>query len=103
MNGGGKKSLRIEVVYALPSEQALVSVEVEDGATVAEAIERSGMLRRFPEIARPPSLVGIFGKRTTLAARVRDGDRIEIYRPLIVDPKEARRARARMRAKKNRS
>lgn len=103
MSGGGKKSLRVEVVYALPSGQALVSVEVEDGATVAEAIERSGIVSRFPEIVRPTSLVGIFGKRTTLAARVRDGDRVEIYRPLIVDPKEARRAKARMRAKKNRS
>ena len=90
-------SIWVEVVYALPEEQVLLGIEVEEGTTVGEAIERSGIHGQFPEIARPPSLVGIFGKRTTLGAIVRDGDRIEIYRRLTADPKEVRRAKAKLR------
>lgn len=100
VKGEERKSLRVEVVYALPAEQAVVSLELEDGATVAEAIERSGLVGRFPEIAAAPAVVGIFGRRTTPGARVQDGDRIEIYRPLTADPKEVRRARAKLRGRK---
>lgn len=97
MSDEGKKSVRVEVVYALPAEQVLLALEVEEGTTVEEAIERSGIVSRFPEVAAPSVPVGIFGRRTTLSARVRDGDRIEIYRPLTADPKEVRRARAKLR------
>lgn len=97
MSGEGKNSLRVEVAYALPAEQVLLVVNVEGGATVGEAIERSGIASRFPEISSAPALVGIFGKRTTLDARVRDGDRIEVYRPLTADPKEVRRAKGKLR------
>lgn len=85
--------LKIEVVYALRNEQVLTALEVEEGASVREAIERSGILLRFPEIKLVRGRVGIFGKGVDLASRLRDGDRVEIYRPLEADPKEARRRR----------
>jgi len=90
---GGQTRLKIEVVYALRDEQLLIALEVEEGASVRAAIERSGILRRYPEIELIPGRVGIFGKVVDLASRLRDGDRVEIYRPLEADPKEARRRR----------
>lgn len=92
--------MRVEVVYALPDEQQLLVLDVEAGTTVEGAIERSGILSRFPDLVVAPDRVGRFGTRTALDARVRDGDRIEIYRPLIADPKEIRRARAKLRGGK---
>lgn len=86
--------IRVEVVYALREEQVLVEVELEEGATVRDALSRSGILQRFPEIDMERVTVGVFGKVTELDARPADGDRVEIYRPLLVDPKDARRARA---------
>jgi putative ubiquitin-RnfH superfamily antitoxin RatB of RatAB toxin-antitoxin module len=91
--------MKVEVAYALPEQQILIELEVEEGATVQEAIARSGVAQRFPEIQVIPGYVGIFGKPVDLDARLREGDRVEIYRPLIADPKEARRERARKRAK----
>jgi putative ubiquitin-RnfH superfamily antitoxin RatB of RatAB toxin-antitoxin module len=82
------------VVYALREEQVLVALELEQGATAREAILRSGILERFPEIELGRSPVGIFGKVTELDAPLADGDRVEIYRPLLADPKDARRRRA---------
>lgn len=90
----GKLRLRIEVAYALREQQDLLVLEVEEGTTVKQAIERSGILRRFPEIDLIRVPVGIFGRPTRLDARLREGDRIEIYRPLIADAKQARHARA---------
>ncbi len=90
---GGRNRLKIEVVYALRDEQVLTALEVEEGASVREAIERSGILQRYPEIELVPGRVGIFGKVVDPASRLRDGDRVEIYRPLETDPKEARRRR----------
>jgi len=94
VNREGKETVRVEVVYALPAEQVVLVLEVEGGTTVAEAIKRSGIVSRFPEIGSAPALVGIFGKRTTLSTPVRDGDRIELYRRLTAEPKAARRNRA---------
>lgn len=91
---GLKRRLTIEVCYALPGEQALVKLRVAEGATLRAAIERSGLLRRFPQIDLAVARVGVFGKLRDLDARVEDGDRVEIYRPLHADPKEARRRRA---------
>jgi putative ubiquitin-RnfH superfamily antitoxin RatB of RatAB toxin-antitoxin module len=91
-----KRSLRVEVVYALPSEQVVLALEVEDGTTIGQVIERSG-IARFPEISSAPALAGVFGKRTPLDAPVCDGDRIELYRPLTADPKDVRRAKAKLR------
>jgi putative ubiquitin-RnfH superfamily antitoxin RatB of RatAB toxin-antitoxin module len=89
------RTLRVEVVYALSDRQVLLELEVEEGATVREAIERSGLLARFPEIELKRGRVGIFGKTASLQAPLGAGDRVEIYRPLIADPKETRRERAR--------
>jgi putative ubiquitin-RnfH superfamily antitoxin RatB of RatAB toxin-antitoxin module len=94
---GGQNRLKIEVVYALRDEQWLTALEVEEGASVREAIERSGILRRYPEIELIPGRVGVFGKEVDLASRLRDGDRVEIYRPLEADPKETRRRRVKRR------
>lgn len=89
-----ERPLKVEVVYALREEQVLLALEVETGTTVRQAIERSGILRRFPEINLARARVGVFGRLVQPDAVLRDGDRIEIYRPLIADPKEARRKRA---------
>lgn len=96
IDGDLLKLIHVEVVYARPDEQVLLALEVASGSTVGEVIERSGIADRFPEIGAPLR-VGIFGKETTLAAIVREGDRIEIYRPLIATPKEQRQAKARLR------
>ncbi|MBI5660489.1 MAG: RnfH family protein [Nitrosomonadales bacterium] len=85
---------RIEVVYALPREQALLELQVPPGTTVAEAIRVSGILQAHPDIDLARNKFGIFGKLTQADAVLRDRDRIEIYRPLRADPKEARRKRA---------
>jgi putative ubiquitin-RnfH superfamily antitoxin RatB of RatAB toxin-antitoxin module len=86
--------LKIEVVYARPGRQARYVLELPDGATVGEAIARSGALADFPEIDLRRNRVGIYGRLVPLAARVDDGDRVEILRPLVADPRAApRRAR----------
>ncbi len=86
--------INIEVIYALPEEQILFKQSVPTGTTVTEAIQASGMLGKYPEIDLAKNKLGIFGKLTKADAVVRDKDRIEIYRPLIADPKEVRRKRA---------
>ena len=85
---------KVEVVYATPERQALYAVSVAAGATVRDAIERSGVLAAFPEIDLASNRVGIHGKLVTLATPLSDDDRVEILRPLQADPKEARRQRA---------
>ena len=84
----------IEVTYALPEEQVLISLDVEQGTTVEQAVKLSGVLEKFPDIDLTKNKVGIFGKATKLDEVLRDKDRVEIYRPLIADPKESRRKRA---------
>lgn len=83
----------MEVVYALRDQQVMAVLEMEEGASVREAIESSGILRQFPEIGLVRGRVGIFGKAVDPDSQLRDGDRVEIYRPLEADPKEARRRR----------
>lgn len=85
----------MEVAYALRGEQLLLRLEMEDGATARGAVERSGILQRFPQIDLARATLGIFGKIVAPDARLRDGDRVEIYRPLLTDPKDARRQRQR--------
>jgi putative ubiquitin-RnfH superfamily antitoxin RatB of RatAB toxin-antitoxin module len=87
--------IRVEVAYARPETQALLSVELRDGATVHEAIEASGIRARFPEIDLASQPVGVFGRHRALTDALRDGERVEIYRPLVADPKQMRRERAR--------
>lgn len=84
----------VEVAYALPEKQTLLRVQVRGGATVEDVIRASGVLAAFPEIDLATNKVGIFSKLVKLDETVRDKDRVEIYRPLIADPKEVRRKRA---------
>ncbi len=90
---------RVEVAYATPSRQEVVEVMIRPGSTIEQVIRESGLLERFPGIDLARSRVGIFGEIASLRDPVRDGDRVEIYRPLLADPKEARRRRARRRTK----
>ena len=87
-------SIDIEVAYATPEQQVLVQLKMSEGATVEQAIYASGLLEQFSEIVWVDINVGIFGSVCRLDQPVRQGDRVEIYRPLIHDPKEARRQRA---------
>ncbi len=87
-------TLSVEVAYALPDQQTLLSIQVPQGATVQDAIEQSGILSSHPEIDLANNKVGVFGRIAKLDAALREGDRVEIYRPLIADPKEVRRLRA---------
>ncbi len=91
---------RVEVAYATSARQEVIEVPVRPGATLEQVIRASGMLARFPEIDLTRQRVGIFGEIARLQDAVHDGDRVEIYRPLVADPKEARRARATRRRKK---
>ena len=87
-------NINIEVVYALSHEQMLLKQCVPVGTTVTEAIKLCGILEKHPEIDLASNKLGIFGKLTKADTVLRDKDRIEIYRPLIADPKEVRRKRA---------
>jgi putative ubiquitin-RnfH superfamily antitoxin RatB of RatAB toxin-antitoxin module len=87
--------LRVEVVYALPDSQTLIELRLPAGSSVADAVTRSGVLERHPEIDWPANPAGIWNRRASPADRLRDGDRVELYRPLRVSPAEARRLRAR--------
>lgn len=86
--------INIEVVYALPTEQTLLKKAVPEGTTVMAAIEASGLLEKYPQLDLSAHKLGIFGKLTKGDTVLRDKDRIEIYRPLLADPKEVRRRRA---------
>lgn len=89
-----EQSVTVEVVYARERAQALVPVKGQAGMTLADAIQRSGILARFPEIELDVNKVGIFGKLAKLDQVLASGDRVEIYPPLIADPKQARKQRA---------
>lgn len=88
------ETVEIEVAYARPHEQVILSLSVPADSTIEEAIHESGVLKRFPEIDLKVNKVGVFGKLSKLDGHLRAGDRIEIYRPLRADPKAARRKRA---------
>lgn len=86
--------IKIEVVYGTPTEQELLLLEVEDGITVEQAIISSGILSSFPEVDLNVNKVGVWNRTAKLTDTIKDLDRIEIYRPLIADPKEVRKRRA---------
>ena len=86
--------MQIEVAYALPERQEILALTVEAGCTLREAILRSGILERFPEIDIARDATGIFGQIMPLTQILREGDRVEIYRPLTADPRIARRVRS---------
>lgn len=91
-----ENKLRIEVAYARPDLQKIVELEVDEGTSVFDAASRSGLEQIFPEIAYDEIDMGVFGKvvKKPHEELLRDGDRIELYRPLIIDPKQARLNRA---------
>jgi putative ubiquitin-RnfH superfamily antitoxin RatB of RatAB toxin-antitoxin module len=93
-NDDNGDDLIIEVVYATSGVQALVTLKMPAGATVQDAIQASGFLMHFPDIDLTINPVGIFGKVCSLDQKLKANDRVEIYRPLLHDPKEARRQRA---------
>lgn len=86
--------MEVEVAYATEKEQLIVPVQVPLGSTVEVALQQSGIEKHFPEIDLAAARVGIFGKLSKKDAVLNAGDRVEIYRPLIADPKEARKKRA---------
>jgi len=92
--------IKVEVVYALPEKQYLLKVRVAEGSTVEQAITASGILELRTDINLAKNKVGIFSRPVKLTDTVNEGDRVEIYRPLIADPKELRRQRAEQAAKK---
>lgn len=86
--------IAIEVAVAWPELQVVVPLSLAEDSTIADAIERSGLRERFPDLEISPERLGVFAERRSLDDRLRDGDRVEIYRPLKVDPKVARRLAA---------
>ena len=88
--------MQVEVVFALPDRQYLGAVTVPEVATVADAIRQSGIERLFPDVDFAALQAGIWGKPVDRDQRLRKGDRVELYRPLEVDPREARRLKARV-------
>jgi len=96
--------ITVEVAFALPDEQKIVALQVEEGCTAYDAVIKSGIIEQFPQIDAEASPMGIFGKaiRNPKDTVLKDGQRVEIYRPLIADPKEARARRAaKMKAQKD--
>ncbi len=85
--------MNVGICYAEADRQVWLHLETPDGSTVEQAIHHSGILHRFPEIDLKAQKVGIYGKLVKLDVKVKEGDRIEIYRPIIADPKTVRRRR----------
>ena len=95
-------TIRVEVAYATPQKQKILALDVAEGTTVYQAAERSGIVAEFPEIVLEEAKMGLFGKavRSPKEEVLHDMDRVEIYRPLIIDPKVARANRAAKAAEK---
>ena len=88
------EGITVEVAYAMPEEQLILKVELAAGSTLSQAVEQSGVVERFPEIDLATMKVGIFGKLKKADQVLQPGDRVEIYRRLIADPKQVRKERA---------
>jgi len=95
-----EQKIAVEVVYCQPSEQHCISLQIAEGCTVADAVEYSDLLARFKITlsGNKPNTLGIFGKQITPDTILKNGDRVEIYRPLLLSPTEARRLRAKTRS-----
>jgi putative ubiquitin-RnfH superfamily antitoxin RatB of RatAB toxin-antitoxin module len=87
-------TINIELVYIKPDSQSILKLDVDKGTTIQQALESSGLLEQFPEIDLNVNKVGIYSKIKPLDTVLAAGDQVEIYRPLLADPKEARRRRA---------
>ena len=88
------ETISIEVCYALSNKQELVKLRLAEGSSLQQAVEASGLLEKYPEIDLKKNKFGIWNKLSKADSVLRDKDRIEIYRPLIADPKEVRKQRA---------
>lgn len=88
------ETVTVELIYVEPNSQFSLSLDLADGSNIEQAIAHSGILEQYPEIDLSVNKVGIYSKIKTLDTILTTGDRIEIYRPLLADPKEARRQRA---------
>jgi putative ubiquitin-RnfH superfamily antitoxin RatB of RatAB toxin-antitoxin module len=86
--------IKVEVAYALPHKQAILAIELPVGATALEAAQQSGITGKFEGVDLDNATLGIFGQVVAPGQVLRDGDRVEVYRPLVADPKEVRKARA---------
>lgn len=86
--------MRVEVIYSLPEKSEIVPLDLPEGSTVMQALEASGLLVKHPEIDVKKNKFGIYAKLAKIDAVLRERDRVEIYRPLIADPKEVRKQRA---------
>ena len=93
-NPSNPATVRVEVAYAQPDRQVIIPVDLPEGATLEQAIIQARIQEQFPEIALQTAKVGVFGKLSKPSAIARAGDRIEVYRPLLADPKEVRKKRA---------
>ncbi|HSS70429.1 MAG TPA: RnfH family protein [Casimicrobiaceae bacterium] len=89
----------VSVVYALPERASEIELKLPSGATVADALESSGLAAIHPEVDLAHCAVGIFGRRVERDRVLADGDRVEVYRPLVAEPKDARRRRAQARGR----
>jgi hypothetical protein len=96
-----RPELHVTVVYCAPGCEDLTELALPVGATVADAVRASGVLDRRPEIAAAAPDVGIWGRSCAITQRLEDGDRVELYRALMVEPKEARRVRAEVRRRRS--
>ncbi len=83
--------MQIGIAYAEPDQQVWIKLEIPQGSTLLEAVHRSGILSRFPQLDLEQQKVGIFGKLVKLDTPLREGDRVEIYRPITVDPTKVKR------------
>jgi uncharacterized protein len=88
------ETISVEVIYIEPDSQNSLTIDVTQGTTIEQAIRQSGLLEQFPQIDLSINKVGIYSKVQPLDTILQSGDRVEIYRPLLADPKEARRERA---------
>lgn len=98
----GADEVRVEVAYAAPDRQVVKILMLPIGSRVEAAIRASGLLEEFPEIDLAVNRVGVFGELVGLDTELQGGERVEIYRPLLADPKQARRRRAETRTRKAR-
>lgn len=94
-----RDKVHIQLCYALPEKAFVIDLDINVGSTIEEAIHHSGLLADYPDIDLDNTKIGVFGKLKTLDTLVREGDRIEIYRPLRADPMESRRRRAQHKKK----
>jgi putative ubiquitin-RnfH superfamily antitoxin RatB of RatAB toxin-antitoxin module len=92
--------LRVEVAYALPDRQSLIALDIDAGCSALDAVRQSGITQQFPDLDIENATLGVWGRilKDPASIKLRDGDRVEIYRPLLIDPKVVRQARADARA-----